>query len=166
MITYKLIESITTEEIKRAALEEGAKDKLKSALRAAGIVGGLALGATPSAQASEPTTKPAITMNNPSLGFSMANEEEKIQDRLRQEIFSALKADKTKMRMLAKLKREKPGSAEKIVNKMLTQSANRAIAMFNDGKIFFKEADIKKIAQEIVDTNNELRPGSIKNMQR
>ena len=68
--------------------------------------------------------------------------------------------------MLAKLKREKPGSAEKIVNKMLTQSANRAIAMFNDGKIFFKEADIKKIAQEIVDTNNELRPGSIKNMQR
>ena len=70
------------------------------------------------------------------------------------------------MRMLAKLEREKPGSADKIVNKMLIQSANRARTMYNDGKIFFKEADIKKIAQEIVDTNNELRPGSIKNMQR
>ena len=70
------------------------------------------------------------------------------------------------MRMLAKLNREEPGSVKKITDKMLIQSANRAITMYNDGKIFFKEADIKKIAQEIVDTNNDLRPDSIKNMQR
>ena len=166
MITKNQLELIIKEEIEAALLEEGFKDKLTKGLAGLALAGGLGLATPNVASAEEPTSKPAITMNNPSLGFSMANEEQKIQDKLREEIFSTLKADKTKMRMLAKLNREEPGSVKKITDKMLIQSANRARTMFNDGKIFFKEADIKKIAQEIVDTNNDLRPDSIKNMQR
>ena len=166
MIDTKTLELIIKEEIEAALLEEGFKDKLTKGLAGLALAGGMGLATPNVASATEPQSKPAITMNNPSLGFSMADEEKKIQDRLREEIFSALKADRAKMKMLANLNREKPGSVKKITDKLLIQSANRAITMYNDGKIFFKEADIKKIAQEIVDTNNELRPDSIKNMQR
>ena len=112
----------------------------------------------------EQEEKTVSGMNNPSLGFSMADEEQKIQDALRNAIFKALKADPVKMKLLVRANKQQAGKSRQIVNKLIVQAANKARKDFNEGKTFFKMEDIQAIGQQIVNTSNELRPNSIANM--
>ena len=107
--------------------------------------------------------KTVSEMNNPSLGFSIANEEEKIQDALRKAIFKALKADPVKMKLLVRANKQQAGKSRQIVDKLIVQASNKARKM---PQKFFTMEDIQKIALNIINASNDLRPSSHKNMPR
>ena len=111
----------------------------------------------------EQEEKTVSGMNNPSLGFSIANEEEKIQDALRDAIFKALKADRGKMKLLVRANKQQAGKSKQIVNKLIVQAANKARKM---PQKFFKMEDIQAIALSTIDASNDLKPSSIANMPR
>ena len=111
----------------------------------------------------EQEEKTVSGMNNPSLGFSIANEEEKIQDALRDAIFKALKADRVKMKLLVRANKQQAGKSRQIVNKLIVQAANKARKM---PQKFFKMEDIQAIALNTINASNDLKPSSIANMPR
>ncbi len=164
MIDRFLLETIIKEEIEKALLEEGFKDKLTKGLAGLALAGGLGL-ATPNVAAASPASPDAAVASvkkgpmYPSLGYSTIEEQEQVMNMLLDKVVSAIKADKKKHAIYKKIPDEE-GS------KLLMAIVDQGYERLRKKGMFVSEEEIQQAAEEVVKLRNELRPGSIANMRR